>query len=352
MKIKLLFAIGLSLIFSDGLAFSQIALPFNEDAIVRQFVSNKDNQDLQKAIQFANQGKTDQVLPILKKLAEQDDHSANYLLAKLHLLGLGVEQSEIEAKKWLQSGIAAGGDSSMFALAQLVENDEPQKSLDLYNRAAEQGNALALLRLGSIAESGKLGLRASPKLAFKYYKMSSEAGNIVGDYQMARCYENAVGVSANQIKATRLYRKAAFGGVGSANTNMARRYFEGNGVEKDPVAAVGWLVRGSQAGQSESIVLLGQRYETGDSIGKDLNLAGQLYSRAAKMGDEAGIYHLAMLYKNGIGTTPDPVRAFVLLHNARKLPAAIKAYRDLENSLTPEQIELANKKIAESRTTN
>ena len=96
------------------------------------------------------------------------------------------------------------------------------------------------------------------------------------------------------------------------------------------------------------MVLLGQRYEMGDVVQQDLNLAGKLYSAASKERDVTGVYHLALLYLNGIGTKADPVRAFVLLSNARNYQKADELYLELEKSLTPEQLEEAKTRLASS----
>ena len=292
--------------------------------------------------------KFDKAVPVLKKYAGESDVAATYVLANLYLDGTGVEKSKEQATELLGQNVAAGHTPSMVRLAKLKEEQSPAEALQLYKQAAAGDDPVAQLKLGGIFETGLLGSRANPKLAFKYYEKAHQNDHVLGTFQMARCYDTGIGVSPNALESTRLFRQAAMAGAGVANTVMARRYFEGKGVEVDPVAAVGWLLRGTQAGSAEAMVLLGQRYETGDAIGRDLNQAGQLYSAAAKLNDPVGRYQLAQLYLNGTGTKPDPVRAFVLLEGAKSYPKAVEQLAKLTKSLSKEQLELARKKIAEA----
>ena len=322
------------------------------DATTTELASSYNVVPVREAIAECRNGNFAEAVPVLKKYAAKSDVAATYVLAALYLGGTGVEKSEEQAIELLGKNVAGGHTPSMVRLAKLKQKQSPAVALQLYKQAAAGSNPLAQLELGRIFESGLLGSRANPKLAFKYYEKAHKNKHVLGTYHMARCYDTGVGVSPNALESTRLFRQAATAGAGSANTVMARRYFEGKGVEADPVAAVGWLLRGTQAGSAEAMVLLGQRYEAGDVIGKDLNRAGQLYSAAAKLNDPVGRYQLAQLYLNGTGTKKDPVRAFVLLEGATSYPKAVEQLAQLTKALSKEQLELARKKIAEAAEAN
>ena len=322
-----------------------------KDAATVAIAKNHPNQDLRQAAKDCLQGQIEKALPVIQNLNGAGDLDARYMLAKLYFLGLGVERSSDKALKLLTSSIDKEHGPSILALAQFKETDAPQESIRLYEQAANQGQTLAWIRLGNIAENGELGMRANSKRAFYYFQLASQNGNRYGDFQMARCFENGIGVSPNSIEATRHYRKAALGGVRNANSVMAQRYLGGQGVELDPVAATGWMMRGAKLGSAEAMVQLGKEYESGLNLARDLNQAGQLYSAAAKTGDPEGNYRLALLYLNGIGTKADPVRAYVLLHEAQAIPAAKKAYQNLERKLTEQQLEFARTKISAAQNT-
>ncbi len=313
----------------------------DNDPTIVDWSQNYEVVVVREAIAKCRAGKYQEALPVLVDYAEADDIGANYVLAQLYLEGLGVGKSKPTAERLLQSSVAVGHAPSMIQLGRLKEDSSPAEAVQLFKMASAAGNIEAHLKLGQISEKGALGTTANPKLAFMYYQKAFKAESPLGIYQIARCYDDGIGVSPNAIESTRLFRRAALAGVAAANTVMARRYFDGKGVEPDPVAAVGWLMRGAQAGSSESMVLLGQRFENGDAMGQDLNQAGQLYSAAANQGDPTGRYSLALLYLHGKGTPADPVRAFVLLEGAQSLPKAKSLYEKLSKELDSSQLALA-----------
>lgn len=315
------------------------------DATTRELAVNYSVVEVREAIVHCRAGKFPLGIPVLKQYAEQEDVAATYVMANLYYHGTGVENSESLAIEMLKRNIAANHLPSMIRLGEIKEKQSPAEALQLYKQAAAANHAAAHLKLGDVFEKGLHGTRANRKLAFRHYEKAHQAKSAMGTFQMARCYDEGVGVSPNALESTRLFRQAAMSGAGLANVVVARRYFEGKGVEADPVAAVGWLTRGSQAGSTEAMVLLGERFEYGEVIGKDINRAGQLYSAAANLRDPVGAYRLAMLYKNGTGTRPDPVRAYVLLHSAKAYPKAAEELEQLGKSLSEEQMAFAQKKI-------
>jgi len=319
------------------------------DATAADYAKNYKVVAVRNAIAKCRQGKYEEAVPVLETYAKANDVGATYILAKLCLEGLGVPKSRERTLELLTKNVEDGHAPSMVQLGQLKEDDTPAEALQLYKMASAAGDMNAHVKLGLIMETGKLGARPNPKLAFKYFEKSFKANSPIGMYHVARCYDSGLGVSPNAIEATRLFRSAAMFGIPRANTLMAQRYFEGKGVEPDPVAAVGWLLRGAQAGSTEAMVLLGQRYENGDVIAQDFNRAGQLYSDAAKLNDPTGRYLLARMYLRGTGTKADPVRAYVLLEGAQSLPRAKALFEKLSNELSPSQLTLAQQKIADAK---
>lgn len=305
--------------------------------------------EVKEAIEAVRQGKYADAVPVLQKHARRSDIGATFVLAKLHQTGLGVEKSEETAAEYLQANADSGHAPSLLALGEIREKSNPAEAINLYKKAAAKGDSTGNLKLGIIFEHGLLGKKATPKLAFSNYEKAAKAENPVGYFNLARCYDQGIGTSPNELLATRTFLKSAMKGYPAAQVNMARRYYQGKGLEKDPIAAFGWLSLASQSGSSEAMVLLGRRYEAGDIISQNLGLAGQLYSRAAKLGDPTGRYYLALLYANGKGTKQDLVRAYILLHDsAKSLPIAKEALEKLKPNLSDAQKEEVKKKIAEA----
>ena len=306
--------------------------------------------EVKEAIEQCRQGNYLEAVPVLKRYAAQNDVGAAFVLAKLYQRGLGVEKSEQIAAGYLLANANFGHGPSQIALGEVREKTNPSGAIEMYKKAAAEGNPLGNVKLGNIYENGLLGKRVNLKLAFSNYQKAAEANNALGIYNLARCYDQGIGTSPNELLATRTFLKSAKQGVSMAQVKMAKRYFEGKGLQEDPVAAFGWLTKASQSGSVEAMVMLGRRYEAGDVVRQNLDLAGQLYSKAAKRGDPTGKFYLALLYANGKGTKQDVVRAYVLLRqSAQSLPMAQEALDKLEPKLSDEQKNEAKKQIAESR---
>ena len=348
-RILVAFAILLGVSFYEPCAHAQEA-SITGDGTIQSLAQNHAVPKVREAIEAVNKGDYAKAMPVLQEFAKKDDVGATYVLGRLHNYGLGVEASIEKATELFMANAESGHTPSMMALAAIKQSSKPAEAIYFVKQAASAGDVAAMVQLGSIYETGKLGVTENPKQAFNYFKEASELGNPFGDYHLARCYDLGIGVSANEVQSTRLYRKAAFGGVVDANSIMAKRYFEGKGLEADPIAAIGWLTRGAQNGSAEAMVVLGERYAKGDTLKQDINRAGQLFSQAAKMGNPTGTYKLGMMFLNGTGTKSDPVRAYVLLSGAPTHPEAQQQLQSLKRFLTPDQLKSAQEQVAKIAT--
>lgn len=307
-----------------------------------------DNAEIERlAIRLAGDT-SEEALVTLRRAAENNSGDAVYALARAHALGRGVPASQDEANRLLQRGLELDHPESLLALALQAELRDDTDALFLYSRAAQLGQPLAQLRLGRANENAELGLARNAGAAAKHYQRAHENGNARATFELGRCYRDSLGVSADVTTAIRLIRQAADAGIPAAQRAMADAYAAGYGVGQDNVAAVGWLMLAAQNGNRDALVLLGSRYERGDGVLADLNQAGQFYSAAAKLGDQVARFRLAMLYAEGRGTKPDPVRGYVLLKGVRGVPPAAQALKELEASMSEEQLATARKRLAET----
>ncbi len=96
-----------------------------------------------------------------------------------------------------------------------------EKAIGLWEKLVELGNVVAGANLGCMYECG-CGTDVDMNTAVKYYKISAERGSAVGQYNLARCYENGEGVEANRNKAIVWYRKSAAQGTESAKEALQR----------------------------------------------------------------------------------------------------------------------------------
>jgi TPR repeat protein len=148
---------------------------------------------------------------------------------------------------------------------------------DLWLKAAEQGNARAMLALGTLYRTGQ-GVQKDLKQAAVYYRRGADAGDA------------------------------------EAAHNLASMYIDGDGVPKDMNAAKTWYTKAAERG-----FLLSQR-QLGAmaAVDKDYSTAVKWWSLAAGRGDPESQYQLGMLYLFGRGTAQDDRAALVLFTAAAR----------------------------------
>jgi uncharacterized protein len=98
-----------------------------------------------------------------------------------------------------------------------------------------------------------------------------------------------------------------------AQNELGLLYLSGKLGIADSPAGVAWLTRAAQGGNAQAQNNLATLYERGiGGVQKNIENAGQLYSLAANQGHGPATLALARLLNEGIGTKPDPVKAWAL----------------------------------------
>ena len=129
----------------------------------------------------------------------------------------------IQVEEWEE--MAEGGDThAMIMLSKYYEYDalyeeklKPKRAIYWLRKAAESGNSLAQVLLGSHYELGNVVLKNYNE-AFRLYTLASEQGDAMGLYEVGHCYERGLGVEKDIREAIRWYAlSAAQGGVDARN---------------------------------------------------------------------------------------------------------------------------------------
>ena len=129
----------------------------------------------------------------------------------------------IQVAEWEE--MAEEGDTNaMVQLSKYYEYDalyeeelKPKRAIYWLRKAADSGNALAQVLLGSHYELGNVVLKDNDE-AFRLYSLAAEQGDAWGQYEVGHCYERGCGVGENMEEAIRYYTlSAAQGGVDARN---------------------------------------------------------------------------------------------------------------------------------------
>ena len=194
-----------------------------------------------------------------------------------------------------------------------------KQALQWYEKAAEQGHALAMFRAGeAYAEDGR-GIRTDRELSKQWYKKAvpllekiANGGNAEAAFALGRCYEYCE--EGDNALAVQWYRKAASGGSVEAMEELSDCYYVGCGVDENESTAFQWCKRAADTGRISpwGAKDMGYFYQYGKGVKKDPKKGEQWYKmailefqKAAKAGDGKAAYSLASCYKNGHGVPED-----------------------------------------------
>ena len=183
---------------------------------------------------------------------------------------LGSEKAlEFLSRMNVQYTSASGGSSSASANDEDAEDlfnqgydakdeEDYDKAVPLFQKAADMGNAEAMVELGD-------------------------------------CYFDGNGVSENKAEGVKWYKKAAELGDEVAQNNMGYAYQHGEGVKQDLAKAKEWYEKAAKQGNANATSNLGTLYRDGLGVPKDLAKAKELFTKAVGLGSERAKEHLAKL---------------------------------------------------------
>jgi uncharacterized protein len=188
------------------------------------------------------------------------------------------------------------------------------RAQELLAPLAEQGNAVAQLKLGIILSRGKAGSR---------------------DHVAARLW----------------FTKAAENGQVEAQFELGRIYRDGLGTRVDGKAAVYWFERAAEQATSHAINALGELYLGHQDVPRDFAIARGWFLRGAELGNSTSMYNLGVLYALGQGVERDEIEAFKWLDLAadtgvgEERDKALRARTLLAERLTPVEVSWAEGRV-------
>ena len=153
------------------------------------------------------------------KAAEQGNASAQTDLGLMYLNGDGVEQSDAKAAEWVLKAAEQGYARAQCKLGCMYRDGTGversyEKARDWYLKAVEQGFAYAKYHL------------------LKLYQKAAEQGDADAQLKLGSMYYNGTGVAQSYEKAVEWYRKAAEQRDADAQYHLGVMYELGDGVEE------------------------------------------------------------------------------------------------------------------------
>jgi TPR repeat protein len=159
--------------------------------------------------------------------------------------------------------------------------------------AAERGHVKASVSLGDALMHGN-GVVPAPAEALHWYQKAADGGSTVALIRLGDFYAlRSDGVETP--RALEWYRKAAEANSSIAMVRLGRMFREGRGVPQDYALAATWLSRAAAAGSGPAMLELSALYSRAGGPGH-LNLAREALERAVRAGDARAPIALAKLY--------------------------------------------------------
>ncbi|MGO4386520.1 hypothetical protein AB4Y85_03190 [Microvirga sp. 2YAF29] len=166
-------------------------------------------------------------------------------------------------------------------------------AVERLQEAAERGHVKAAVSLGDALMHGN-GVASAPVEALRWYQKAAEGGATVALVRLGDFYAlRSDGVETP--RALEWYRKAADANSSTAMVRLGRMFSEGRGVPQDYALAATWLSRAAAAGSGPAMIELSALYSKAGGPGH-FNLAREALERAVRSGDARAPIALAKLY--------------------------------------------------------
>jgi ABC-2 type transport system ATP-binding protein len=240
------------------------------------------------------------------KLAEEGDVISMNRAAVMLRDGIGVKKDEKRAMDLLAKAADMGHTDSRMDLADIkLKSGEKEKALELYRKAASEGNYGAITRI-TLMDGDNAAV--SEKL-MKDIRAVAESGNIRAMKLLADMLYSGNVFVKDQVEAFSWNLKCAELGNVQALFMVGLCYRDGIGVEKNGEEAVRWLTVASDHGSARARLELANMYRRGMAVESDMAKAIEWYKLAAECGDGSAMQQLGLVYRDAIGVDKDAAQS-------------------------------------------
>ncbi len=212
----------------------------------------------------------------------------------------------------------------------LGEEPNYEKAITWLKKAAEGGNAAAMINLGLIYGYGigQPDNKPNDEESFKWYQAAFEVNNKAaddGDVQamndLGGMYYNGEGQPGNRPnyqEALKWYKMAAEGGYREAMFNVGLMYYKGEGQpgnRPNYQEALTWLTKAAEEGHVDAMYNLGLMYYKGENQPENkpnYKEAFKWFKMAAEGGQVKAMFNVGVMYAKGegqLGNKPNDEKA-------------------------------------------
>jgi uncharacterized protein len=187
--------------------------------------------------------------------------------------------------------------------------------------------------------------------ALKLLSPLAEQGNAVAQLKLGMIFSRGDTDAPDHAAALRWFTKAAEQGEVEAQFELGRMYRDGLGTRADGQVAVYWFERAAEKDTPHAINALGELYLGHPDVPQDLARARSWFLRGARVGNSASMYNIGVLYARGQGLVQDDIEAFKWFELAadtglgEERDKALRARTWLAERLTPVEVSWAEGRV-------
>lgn len=184
--------------------------------------------------------------------ADTDPAACNEL-AVVYYLENDIDLAIKHFEKASEMGSTAAQRNLAIAMEQNNSSDL-ERIFELYSKAAEQADAVALNNLGCCYLNGD-GTEEDIKKAIVCFEKAATKGDVLAKLNLADCYAIGNGVRYNPKKAFKLYKEASVDDNITALKRVAECYLSGQGTPQSFKEALYYYSKAADLGDAEGIAM-------------------------------------------------------------------------------------------------
>jgi TPR repeat protein len=205
-------------------------------------------------------------------LAQSSSPEALYDRGIDAITGVGPSRNDALGVDYFRQSAELGYGPSQIALGYYYETatvvaSDPARAVDLYRKAAQQGDPLAGWLAGRHYYLGT-GVLRDLDVARKWLKLAADQNNAFGAYYLGRLMADK-----DFTKAPALYKIAADQGLPQGQYFYAKTLKDGRGIAKDPFTAYIWYSIAADAGYTAANADLGELNNNGSLTVEQISMA-------------------------------------------------------------------------------
>lgn len=243
---------------------------------------------------FRQNGHFEAALHWYQAAAERGNGAACWRVACCYQNGSGVQADHKKALHYCVLAAEGGCPDAQIILAEdAFANGDKAAAAGWFEKAGDQGNIDALIRLGCLFLEGH-GVEQNRERAFQIFEqVAPEATD--GLYWLGLCHFHGWGTPQDLPKAVEMFQLASEHGVVEAMITLAGCLKNGMGVHQDFTRSAQLYEQAANAGSASAMFFIGRCYQDGRGVPQDVKKAEEWFRASAAKGDNDAVFVLATL---------------------------------------------------------